>query len=142
MDPIKWFTLLSPLFLLPFSLPPYLPPSLPPFSLPNVPQEKAQGRNAHYKLTSTVMLWLQTIKAGSGTMNLGGSLTRQTEQDFAVNDASPHIANIGRMVEVRGTRQMYHWLLWSLPRPPFSFPSFMFTTLHTCRTWRTRFARP
>ena len=35
-------------------------------------------------------------------MNLGGSLTRQTEQDFAVNDASPHIANIGRMVEVWG----------------------------------------
>lgn len=64
-------------------------------------QEKAQGRNAHYKLTSTVMLWLQTIKAGSGTMNLGGSLTRQNEQDYAVNDASPHIANIGRMVEVR-----------------------------------------
>ena len=38
-------------------------------------QEK--GRSAHYKLTSTVMLWLQTIKAGSGTMNLGGSLFRQ-----------------------------------------------------------------
>ena len=89
----------------PSFLPPsFLPPSLPPFSLPNVPQEKAQGRNAHYKLTSTVMLWLQTIKAGSGTMNLGGSLTRQTEQDSAVNDASPHIANIGRMVEVRGTQ--------------------------------------
>ena len=102
MHPINWFTLLSPLILLPFCLPPPLLTSLPPLSFPNVPQEKAQGRNAHYKLTSTVMLWLQTIKAGSGTMNLGGSLTRQTEQDFAVNDASPHIANIGRMVEVRG----------------------------------------
>ena len=33
-------------------------------------------------------------------MNLGGSLTRQNESDSAVNDASPHIANIGRMVEV------------------------------------------
>ena len=65
------------------------------------PQEKAQGRNAHYKLTSTVMLWLQTIKADSGTMNLGGSLTRQAESDHAVSDSSPHIANIGRMVEVR-----------------------------------------
>ena len=65
-------------------------------------QEKAQGRNAHYKLTSTAMLWLQTIKADSGTMNLGGSLTRQTESDHAVSESSPHIANIGKMVEVGG----------------------------------------
>lgn len=28
-------------------------------------------------MTSTAMLWLQTNKPGSGTMNLGGSLTRQ-----------------------------------------------------------------
>ena len=39
--------------------------------------EKSGGRNAHYKLTSTAMLWLQTDKTASGTMNLGGSLTRQ-----------------------------------------------------------------
>ena len=64
-------------------------------------QEKAQGLNANYKLTSTVMLWLQTIKADSGTMNLGGSLTRQVSSDHAVSDSSSHIANIGRMVEVR-----------------------------------------
>ena len=53
---------------------------------------------AHYKLTSTVMLWLQTNKAGSGMMNLGGSLMRQKESDGSLND-STHIANIGRMVE-------------------------------------------
>lgn len=46
------------------------------------------------------MLWLQTSKEGSGIMNLGGSLTRQGEQDCNVNDSSPHIVNIGRMVEV------------------------------------------
>lgn len=62
-------------------------------------QEKSSGRSAHYKLTSTAMLWLQTNKAGSGTMNLGGSLTRQVETDSAVNEANPHIANIGRIVE-------------------------------------------
>ncbi|XP_068700545.1 F-actin-capping protein subunit beta [Montipora capricornis] len=62
-------------------------------------QEKSGGRNAHYKLTSTVMLWLQTNKAGSGMMNLGGSLTRQVEMDSSVSEASPHIANIGRMIE-------------------------------------------
>uniref|UniRef100_F7GXX3 F-actin-capping protein subunit beta n=1 Tax=Callithrix jacchus TaxID=9483 RepID=F7GXX3_CALJA len=63
-------------------------------------QEKSSGRTAHYKLTSTVMLWLQTNKSGSGTMNLGGSLTRQMEKDETVSDCSPHIANIGRLVEV------------------------------------------
>jgi len=62
-------------------------------------QEKSSGRSAHYKLTSTCMLWLQTNKAKSGTMNLGGSLTRQIEQDATVSEASPHIANIGRLVE-------------------------------------------
>uniref|UniRef100_A0A2A4JDG3 F-actin-capping protein subunit beta n=2 Tax=Heliothinae TaxID=95178 RepID=A0A2A4JDG3_HELVI len=61
--------------------------------------EKSSGRNAHYKLTSTAMLWLQTNKESSGTMNLGGSLTRQAEQDSAVSDVTPHIVNIGRMVE-------------------------------------------
>ena len=62
-------------------------------------QEKSSGRSAHYKLTSTSMLWLQTNRVGSGTMNLGGSLTRQIEQDFSVSEASPHIANIGKLVE-------------------------------------------
>lgn len=62
-------------------------------------QEKSSGRSAHYKLTSTSMLWLQTNRVGSGTMNLGGSLTRQVEQDAQVSEASPHIANIGRLVE-------------------------------------------
>ena len=42
---------------------------------------------------------MQTNREGSGTMNLGGSLTRQVEQDSPVSEASPHIANIGRMVE-------------------------------------------
>lgn len=41
--------------------------------------EKSTGRHAHYKLTSTVMLWLQTHKRASGTMNLGGSLTKQVK---------------------------------------------------------------
>jgi len=62
-------------------------------------QEKSSGRNAHYKLTSTVMLWLQTNKQGSGTMNLGGSLTRQVENDATVSENTPHIANIGKLVE-------------------------------------------
>lgn len=62
-------------------------------------QEKTGGRSAHYKLTSTIMLWLQTSKAASGTMNLGGNLTRQVEKDSPVQDGSSHIANIGRLIE-------------------------------------------
>jgi capping protein beta len=61
--------------------------------------EKTTGRSAHYKLTSTAMLWLQTHKPGSGTMNLGGSLTRQMEQDCIISDTTPHIVNIGKMIE-------------------------------------------
>jgi capping protein beta len=57
------------------------------------------AKNAKYKLTSTVMLWLQTDNDASGTMNIGGSLTRQEEKDSQVNDQNPHLVNIGKMVE-------------------------------------------
>lgn len=60
-------------------------------------QERTANK-AHYKLTSTVMLWLQTNKVSSGMMNLGGSLMRQKEQDCSTSD-STHIANIGRLIE-------------------------------------------
>ena len=46
------------------------------------------------------MLWLQTTREGSGTMNLGGSLTRQQESDKTLSDSSPHLVNIGQLVEV------------------------------------------
>ncbi|CAB3976546.1 F-actin-capping subunit beta isoform X1 [Paramuricea clavata] len=62
-------------------------------------QEKSGGRNAHYKLTSTVMLWLQTHKQGSGIMNLGGSLTRQVETDSPMSEAGSHIVNMGKLIE-------------------------------------------
>lgn len=58
-----------------------------------------KGKQAHYKLTSTVMLWLQTNKAASGTMSLGGSMTRQAEADMPVANFSAHISNMGHMVE-------------------------------------------
>jgi capping protein beta len=38
-------------------------------------QEKA--RNAHYQLTSTVMLYMLSSKNELGDMNLSGSMTRQ-----------------------------------------------------------------
>jgi len=55
--------------------------------------------NAHYKLTSTVMLSLETQTDQTGQISLSGSLTRQEEKDFAVNDINPHLINMGRMIE-------------------------------------------
>jgi len=56
-------------------------------------------KNAHYKLTSTVMLSIETENTTTGKVSLAGSLTRQDEKDFPVNDQTTHISNIGRMVE-------------------------------------------
>jgi capping protein (actin filament) muscle Z-line, beta len=81
-----------------------------------------RGRQAHYKLTSTIMLQLTTktgdvtnsadtvskakedgAKHGSGSRDgdivLSGSMTRQTEQDWPLHDSSSHITNTGRMIE-------------------------------------------
>ncbi|TFK36639.1 F-actin capping protein [Crucibulum laeve] len=80
-----------------------------------------RGRQAHYKLTSTVMLQLVTrkgneggtgegvkkpeVKKGSdewkrdGEVSLSGSMTRQTEQDWPIHDQSSHITNTGKMIE-------------------------------------------
>jgi len=54
---------------------------------------------AHYKLTSTVMLNIETETPTTGRVSLAGSLTRQSENDYPVNDVTPHTSNIGRMVE-------------------------------------------
>ncbi|KAG5652165.1 hypothetical protein H0H81_006050 [Sphagnurus paluster] len=83
-----------------------------------------RGRQAHYKLTSTVMLQLVTRRGsdtqGSGAekrsenkvdakgaegwkregeVSLSGSMTRQTEQDWPLQDSSSHITNTGKMIE-------------------------------------------
>ncbi|KAK7690856.1 hypothetical protein QCA50_005958 [Cerrena zonata] len=80
-----------------------------------------RGRQAHYKLTSTVMLHMTdrpTVDgAGSGStsiskektekseakrggeVSLSGSMTRQIEQDWPIQDQNSHITNTGRMIE-------------------------------------------
>jgi len=65
----------------------------------HVVEVQESKKSAHYKLTSTVMLSIETETEATGTVSLAGSLTRQAEQDAAVSDANPHIYNIGRMVE-------------------------------------------
>ena len=56
------------------------------------------GGQTNYKLTTTVMLWLQTKRADSGVLNLGGSLTRQFEKSVSCEEAQ-HIIEIGKLVE-------------------------------------------
>jgi len=73
-----------------------------------------RGRQAHYKLTSTIMLSMvhRGVKNGSGDnkddkidvkrdeeTTLSGSMTRQTEQDHPIQDPTSHITNVGRMIE-------------------------------------------
>jgi len=65
----------------------------------HVVEVRAQGKNAHYKLTSTIMLSIDTKTDATGSVLLAGSLTRQAEQDFPFNDHNPHVSNIGRMIE-------------------------------------------
>jgi len=60
---------------------------------------KEKTRSASYKLTTTVMMWLQTNNQSSGLINLGGSLMRQMERDMAMDGPSPHIVNLGKLVE-------------------------------------------
>jgi capping protein beta len=71
----------------------------------------ATGASASYKLTSTVMLSLVRRDEGDdaadakatstrvGTVEIAGSLTRQSEADYALPDFVSHVANVGRMIE-------------------------------------------
>lgn len=77
-----------------------------------------RGRQSHYSLTSTVLLWINTkatpkspeqeqdekdkpMTTGVGDVSLSGSMTRQIEQDLNVGSQSQggHIPNLGRMIE-------------------------------------------
>lgn len=69
------------------------------------------GASASYKLTSTVMLSLIRRDQGEedpaeltpstkvGTVEIAGSLTRQSEADYALPDFVSHVSNVGRMIE-------------------------------------------
>ncbi|KAL6051396.1 F-actin-capping protein subunit beta [Balamuthia mandrillaris] len=61
--------------------------------------EVQEGRKANYKLTSTVMLFIETETRETGRVTLAGSLTRQDEKSYPVDKNNPHVANIGRMIE-------------------------------------------
>lgn len=54
---------------------------------------------ATYRLTSTVMLSIETETEAIGRVSLAGNLTRQEESKFPVSGPQAHIHNMGRMIE-------------------------------------------
>ena len=72
--------------------------------------EAATKRNAHYKLTSTVILDLGLSSTSIDSLDLAGNLTRQTQADLSLGGfrdsevEQAHVVNIGRMVEDMETR--------------------------------------
>ncbi|KAG9304487.1 hypothetical protein G9A89_020051 [Geosiphon pyriformis] len=58
-----------------------------------------RNRIAHYKLTSTVILYTITNKPELGHLNLSGSMMRQFEIDYPIEEPQAHISNIGRIIE-------------------------------------------
>jgi capping protein beta len=52
-----------------------------------------------YKLTTTVMVSMQVKNAQLGDVDLSGSMTQAESKVLPMNDAQPHIANLGKLLE-------------------------------------------
>jgi len=62
--------------------------------------EVKEGKGtAAYKLTSTIMVSIETSSKTTGKISLAGSVTRQQETSSAFDKKNSHILNIGRAVE-------------------------------------------
>lgn len=64
-----------------------------------VQDNTASHAKSVYKLTTTVIVSMNVERPEVGVASLSGSLTRQKESSVMATDASPHIANIGHMIE-------------------------------------------
>jgi capping protein beta len=58
-----------------------------------------KATNYDYKLTTTVMVSMGQKNDKIGEVDLSGSMTQQTNATLPVNDATPHIANLGKLLE-------------------------------------------
>jgi len=57
------------------------------------------AKPATYRLTSTIMLSIETETEATGRVSLAGNLTRQEEAKCPVTTQQSHIANMGRLIE-------------------------------------------
>eukprot|EP00656_Telonema_subtile_P003519 TRINITY_DN11600_c0_g2_i1.p1 TRINITY_DN11600_c0_g2~~TRINITY_DN11600_c0_g2_i1.p1 ORF type:complete len:279 (+),score=73.19 TRINITY_DN11600_c0_g2_i1:49-885(+) len=58
---------------------------------------------ARYKLTSTVLVSIGTDSAERGTTRMGGSTTKQVENDLPFDETVNHVVNMGTMLEAMET---------------------------------------
>jgi capping protein beta len=65
----------------------------------HVVEVKENKDRAKYKLTSTIMLTIDTTTEQTGAVSLAGSLTRQSEKEGVVSAETTHIVHIGRLIE-------------------------------------------
>jgi len=71
--------------------------------------DEKPGNKADYKLTTTIMLSLETENERAGVVNLSGTLTRQQNKvDVPVTKENTHIANIGSQIEVLENTMRQH----------------------------------
>ncbi|KAI8896666.1 F-actin-capping protein subunit beta [Globomyces pollinis-pini] len=56
-------------------------------------------KSATYKTTSSIILQVVTPTSSTPKVDLAGSLTRQAEMEFPLDDYTSHVHNIGRLVE-------------------------------------------
>lgn len=59
---------------------------------------------AEYRLTSTVILYMETNCEATGKVSFAGSLTRQNEKTLSTNQKDSHVINIGGFVEETESR--------------------------------------
>ncbi|PVV00246.1 hypothetical protein BB560_005379 [Smittium megazygosporum] len=58
-----------------------------------------RGRQARYKLITTIMLYTINNQGHVGQMDLSGSLTREDVREAPVDEINSHVVNIGRFIE-------------------------------------------
>lgn len=61
--------------------------------------DTSAGRQAIYRITSTIILDVGAKVGSKGKLDISGNLTRQTEKKLAIQSEQSHVANIGTLIE-------------------------------------------
>jgi len=62
--------------------------------------EETASNKANYRITSTIMLKIETNHTTTGLVSCSGSLTRQQETaDVSISKDNTHVSNLGQQIE-------------------------------------------